>query len=345
MILGGKPKMGKTLLSDNIAICKAIGGKVFDSIDIEKGVVLMLALEDTARRLKVNIKKMWKGKPSDLSDLHICLNIKKFGNGGEAELMELMEKHKPKLVIVDTLKKIRSDVKGGANKTLYDVDYDAIDAFRPFAEKFSCSFIIITHLRKMEAEDPFDCFSGSLGLTAAGDSLWVIQREKNTMILSGRGRDMEDFQKAIKLDPETLRWSIIGDASEVQGTSSQQTVYDAIKKEQRPVTPREISDITGIKNTFVRQILMKLCANNSLLKRERGLYIINKEDNQNNTNNTNNTNKSDNDEIVPVVRMPDTGTNNLSTYKNSKLDEFVPIVPIVPIVTQNVINGFYEVSL
>lgn len=51
-ILAGKPKMGKSVLSSNISIAIACGGKALSKIDVEKGAVLYFALEDTKRRLQ-----------------------------------------------------------------------------------------------------------------------------------------------------------------------------------------------------------------------------------------------------------------------------------------------------
>lgn len=285
-LFAGKPKSGKTLMSEGIGISFSNGGKVFGSIDVEEGTVLMLALEDTPRRLKNNIQKMLPPghNANALQKLIVCFSIKKFQAGGEEELDALMTKHRPTMVIVDTLKKIRADVKNG-NKTLYDVDYEAVDAFRPFAEKFNSTFIIITHLRKMEAEDPFDCLSGSLGLTGAADSMWVLQRRHGGMVLFGRGRDMEDFQKAAKLDPVTLTWQILGDADEVQSTSQQQAVYDVLKSSDVPLKPKSIHAlVSDLSYDSVRQLLRKLLSANRIEVDARGMYTAQSPFKNNNEN-------------------------------------------------------------
>ena len=206
-LFGGKPKAGKSLLTVNLAIALSTGGKAIGGVDVDKAPVLLLALEDTERRLKSRVAKMTL-QGVDLNNLIVCTNFRKFGAGGEADLEEMLQMHKPALVIVDTLKKIRVIEKSG--KQIYDADYEAVDAFNLFVRKHKCTFIIVTHLRKMEAEDPFDTFSGSLGLTAAADTLWVLQRQQNRMILYGKGRDMEPFEKAVQLDVDTLVWRILG---------------------------------------------------------------------------------------------------------------------------------------
>ncbi|MDO9110513.1 MAG: hypothetical protein Q7U40_07640, partial [Desulfatirhabdiaceae bacterium] len=187
------------------------------------------------------------------------------------DLEEMIQMHKPALVIVDTLKKIRVIEKSG--KQIYDADYEAVDAFNPFVRKHKCTFIIVTHLRKMEAEDPFDTFSGSLGLTAAADTLWVLQRQQNRMILYGKGRDMEPFEKAVQLDVETLVWRILGDADEIQKSDSQQKIYDVLKESDTPLKPTAIHKLSGVSYTVVKQLLRKMLSAGRVCQNKQGYFI------------------------------------------------------------------------
>lgn len=57
-ILAGAPKLGKSILSLNIALSVALGNSVLDSYNAEQGDVLYLALEDGKRRLQERVKDM-----------------------------------------------------------------------------------------------------------------------------------------------------------------------------------------------------------------------------------------------------------------------------------------------
>jgi len=271
-LFGGKPKAGKSLLTVNLAIALSTGGKAIGGVDVDKGPVLLLALEDTERRLKSRVAKMTL-QGVDLKNLIVCTNFRKFGAGGEADLEEMIQLHKPALVIVDTLKKIRAIEKSG--KQIYDADYEAVDAFNSFVRKYKCTFIIVTHLRKMEAEDPFDTFSGSLGLTAAADTLWVLQRQQNRMILYGKGRDMEPFEKAVQLDVDTLVWRILGDAGEIQKSDSQQKIYDVLKESDMHLKPTAIHKLSGIKYDVVKQLVRKMLSAGRVQLNNQGYFIEN----------------------------------------------------------------------
>jgi len=51
-LLCGKPKIGKSFLALNLGVAIAEGWKALNKINVEKGSVLYLALEDTELRLK-----------------------------------------------------------------------------------------------------------------------------------------------------------------------------------------------------------------------------------------------------------------------------------------------------
>ncbi|MFF2517421.1 AAA family ATPase [Streptomyces sp. NPDC058086] len=55
-LLAGPPKVGKSWLSLGLAL--AAGGQAFDSMPVQGGPVLYLALEDTPRRLQTRMGKL-----------------------------------------------------------------------------------------------------------------------------------------------------------------------------------------------------------------------------------------------------------------------------------------------
>ncbi|MDC7338944.1 AAA family ATPase [Streptomyces lydicus] len=63
-LLAGPPKVGKSWLSLGLALAVAAGGYAFDSVPVDGGPVLYLALEDTPRRLQTRMGKMLGGQPA-----------------------------------------------------------------------------------------------------------------------------------------------------------------------------------------------------------------------------------------------------------------------------------------
>lgn len=76
--------------------------------------------------------------------------------------------------------------------------------------------MLVHHLRKMKDEtDPFAQISGTNGIFGAADSAFVMTRDRrvdDTTKLSVTGRDLEEFELALRLDKTQCRWQNLGDA-------------------------------------------------------------------------------------------------------------------------------------
>ena len=94
------------------------------------------------------------------------------------------------LVVIDTLQKVRSCDQSGS---MYASDYKDVSALKSLAAKYGICILLIHHLRKQAASDPFDQISGSNGLMGAADTTWVMQRKRTSknadIILTGRDLD------------------------------------------------------------------------------------------------------------------------------------------------------------
>jgi hypothetical protein len=177
-ILAGKPKMGKSVLSLNIALAIATGGKALGKINVEKGAALYLALEDTKRRLKTRLEPMLQGSPAP-ENLFIEISWPRIDNDG-LDLLNKKIQQIPglRLLIIDTLKKIRPVQTGRNTKNPYDIDYENVTAVKDLADKHSIAILVIHHLRKTESEDIMDDFSGTFGLTGACLVCWPLSARR-----------------------------------------------------------------------------------------------------------------------------------------------------------------------
>jgi hypothetical protein len=184
----------------------------------------------------------------------------------------------------------------------------------------------------MGASDIFDTVSGTLGLPGAADSTLILARNKaGSPILHIEGRDVEESEYALKFDPGYLQWELIGQADEVQSTQQRQALFNALKEAEEPLTPKQLSEITGLRPHYVRKALPLLLQAGSIQKESRGKYIYIDGNNGNNDSIGNNGNIT---LVSPVSRtlFPQGATdgNNCITLNPSGLDAFVPVVPIVP---------------
>ncbi|WP_028323124.1 AAA family ATPase [Desulfatirhabdium butyrativorans] len=255
-LLAGKPKGGKSLLMANLAIAMATGGRSLNIPFEGPERVVMFALEDSKRRLNDRFRKMIGDSGKGMSNILIRFEARRIGSGFEDDLQGVIERHKPRLVIIDTLAKVKPSSNG--RKAAYDEDYGHGDAIKRIIDQHEIGCVVVHHTRKMGAEDCFDTVSGTLGLTAAFDTLAVLQRRKDHSVLAVRGRDIEDTELAIRLDGQYLTWQFLGNPADVQVSTERQEIIRILKEEGGPLRPKSIADMLGKRGDSTRHLLRKL---------------------------------------------------------------------------------------
>jgi hypothetical protein len=147
----------------------------------------------------------------------------------------------------------------GGRETLYEADYGAIKGLQALASEFHVAIVIVHHTRKSGSEeDPFEKVSGTLGLTGAADTTIVLDRSGHGATLYGRGRDIEEIEKAVTFDHETCRWTIIGEASEVRRTDERSAILSLLKDADEPMSPIDVANALGLRRNNVKQLLFKM---------------------------------------------------------------------------------------
>jgi AAA domain len=270
-LLAGKPKVGKSWLALDLSFGVADGDFVMTSIRPAcTGDVLYLALEDNHRRLQKRSTKLrgaLKGRWPD--HLTLVTQWRRLDKGGLEDIVDWCGSvPKPRLVVIDTLQKVKP-IKPNAG---YAEDYDALQALQQFAGERGIAILILHHQRKMEAEDPLDTVSGTLGLAGSADTILVLDRTAQGITLHGRGRDIETLERAMLFDTGTCRWRLLGDAEEVQRSKTITKIIEALAEDKKPMTPKEIAEVAGLKVDVVKQRLRGMVKKGEAVKLERGAY-------------------------------------------------------------------------
>jgi hypothetical protein len=277
-ILAGKPKRGKSILALNIGVSIANGGLALGDIEVEKGTVIYLALEDTYRRLQDRLEKMLRYEGHAPENLFLyTMPFPRMGEGGMDVLKDRIKLYSDcRLVIIDTLQKFRPIAP--KNNNPYQEDYKAISDLKHISDELNISMLIVHHLRKTESEDRFDDISGTFGISGAADGLLLLIRAAGDFIgeLRVNGRDMESNEYAMKFNPDILTWNILGDASELQTTDKKQLLFNTIKEHGGPISRKEITDKSGLGVDYVKRMLPFLLKEGHVSKVGYGLYEYNK---------------------------------------------------------------------
>ncbi|KFC68427.1 DNA repair protein RadA [Devosia sp. LC5] len=272
-ILGGRPKLGKSWLALNACMAVAGGASAFGRAECEQGDVLYLALEDNDRRLKDRLRTLLPViiKRPNISALRTATKSSKIG-AGLIEEIEDWRVHvtKPRLVVIDTFQKVRQPKKGNAG--IYEDDYNAAGALQSYASEKRLAIVVVTHVRKSEADDPLEMINGSNGITGAADSILILDRDTGGTKLYGRGRDLSEFDYAMKMD--NGRWTVLGNVNEVGQSEERVQIIEAMKLAAREVTPQELADNLGWPSVNVRRLVTKMVAAGQLDKSGFGKYSL-----------------------------------------------------------------------
>jgi hypothetical protein len=271
-VFAGKPKIGKSWLLYDICIACASDRFVLGSIKPAQGSVLYLALEDSQRRLKRRLAKLYPGD-SWPAGLTLATEWQRADVGGIEDIAEWCEEApNPLLVVVDTLERFRQLAKPGSSA--YTTDYLAIAALHKLAHQRGIAIVVIHHVRKMEADDPFDMISGTNGLTGAADTILVIKRQAGNVTLFARGRDIEESETACQFNKSTCRWTLLGDAGEVHGSGQRSAIVDAVRAagEEGMHISEIMAAIARSDRNAVDQLLFKMHRDGDLVRVKRATY-------------------------------------------------------------------------
>lgn len=268
-LLSARPKVGKSWLALQISLAVALGETTLGR-DIEQGKAIYLALEDNQRRLQDRLLQL---KPNGYrtDDLLLFTEWTPFDQGGIEELVSLIETEKPKLVVIDTLAKVRGVSR---NNHVYENDYKTLAPITALASTYRMCILIVTHNRKGKSEnDALEQVSGSLGLTGAVDGALVIDgiRTDKQYKMSLIGRDIpNDDVLAIERKPNG-EWQILGNAVQVFVSEERKAVLDLLYMKPEGLKPKDIADLLDKKQSAVRKLLINMASNMQVIN-ENGNY-------------------------------------------------------------------------
>jgi hypothetical protein len=271
-VFAGKPKIGKSWLLYDVCIGCAADRFVLGAIKPTQGDVLYLALEDSQRRLKQRLEKLCPQESSP-ARLTLATEWRRADEGGIQDIGDWCDgASNPVLVVIDTLERIRPPAKPGPSA--YATDYAAIAALHKLAHERSIAIVVIHHVRKMEADDPFDMVSGTNGLTGAADTILIIKRQAGNVTLYARGRDIEEQETACQFNKASCRWTFLGEANEVHGSGQRSAIVDAIRTagEEGMHISEIMAAIRRTDRNAVDQLLFKMHRDGDLVRIKRATY-------------------------------------------------------------------------
>jgi len=281
VVVAGPQKVGKSSLILGVCAAVAEGGKALGRVDVEAGDVLYAALEDSPRRLKHRLGQVLNGRPAP-ARLTIVTALPSMPQATELVSEWLDEHPDARLVVIDVLAKVRPMSAPGVDR--YEADYRILSELKRLADHHRVAVVVVTHTRKLGAEDVFDTVSGSVGLTAAADSTIVLRRARNETAgsLSITGRDVPECEYAVQFDGDRSTWTLDGQeladaarkAAEVRATAGlgDRSSEIVAHVNAHPDGVRAVDVERDLEIPDARRYLARLADAGRIEKAGRGLY-------------------------------------------------------------------------
>jgi hypothetical protein len=228
-VLAGRPKGGKSTLALSLALAVA-RGEPFLGRESRKGTVLYLALEGAPHGWKDLLRRLGV---TERDDLLICI-----GRAPEAAiawLREEIEKHKPLLVIVDTMQRLLR-VKDGND---YATGSNATDAVIELARLANASLVMLHHSGKTQRTEIVDEVMGSTAWAAAVDTVLVLRRSERCRTLASEQRFGENLPETVlSMDSATCRISEGGTKADADRKTTREAIV-AFLRQQAEADPEQ----------------------------------------------------------------------------------------------------------
>lgn len=281
-IVAGPPKLGKSWWTLNLALAVASGGRGFGKIQVEEKDVLLLALEDSHRRLQGRIRTVF-GSDIPPKRLHLLTVVQT--NLLIPTITAWLQGHPGGLIILDTLGRARQQRRQGEDP--YLADYKAGVALKQVVDAFPGSALLgVHHSRKASSDDFVDDLSGTLGLAGSADYVLVLRRPRGSdqATLQVTGRDAPEGEYAFTVCDGA--WTLAGQglaeaAAEAQTRRETKSLGDralevlSLVNDRAPAshtTARDVADALGIDGDQARVYLNRLASSDRIAKIGRGAY-------------------------------------------------------------------------
>jgi hypothetical protein len=182
-VLGGKAKHGKSSMSRIEAVCIAKGSPFLDR-PTKQAEVLLCSLEDPAQHVD-NCLKVLEYNPAKDAEIHLVSKLPR----RVEETVEILAKTLAtmphvKFVVLDTLAKVLR-AKDSGN---YDEMLTLCEMLHSLARQTGVHIQALTHCKKVQPDDAFDGFLGSVEVRAETDTNIVLYDSRGKRLLQSETR-------------------------------------------------------------------------------------------------------------------------------------------------------------
>lgn len=249
-LFAASPRAGKSLMAMTLAKAVASGDQ-FLGRPCTQGTVVYVKCEDSHTKIKEReVAQGWgKGLPVAWLDDFRLSNM--------SELVELVEELDPRLIVLDTLSRIKDSTISESSAEMSQL----LDPLQKMANKYGCCVVLVHHTGKVSTDnvdkiDIFDTIRGSSAIRAVCRGSMVLaagERDYRLVVENGWGK--HDLK--VVLDANTLTWKQLGKWSPPVNMSQQDQILDALKK-MESASVEQLHEETGIAKKSLYEQLSRL---------------------------------------------------------------------------------------
>ena len=274
ILFGGKPKRGKSWLMLDLALSVGTGSPVWRHFPVqEPQPALYIGLEDGRDDIRERLFAIRPGI-TDTGKLEFLYHFPRLNEGGLEKLHGYAESGRYRLIIIDVLARVESADRRNSEKRYHDI-YDMLAPLQDLRHQHPLCMVLVTHLRKSEAQDIFDGLHGSVAYQGVQDALWVLERrlQSNVAIVHTLGK--RSHHQALHLSFVGGHWEFLGHDDEIKFSQARQDVQDLLDEYDRDMTISEVNrHLSQPRDGYraTQQLMYRMLQDGQLVRRGRGRY-------------------------------------------------------------------------
>jgi AAA domain len=258
ILLAASPRAGKSLLAMHLAYSVASGQNFLDR-PVTQGNVIYVQCEDSETKTKQRaIAQGWgEGLPIYWLD--------KFKLSELSELIELCNELDPRLIVLDTLSRIRDDGNSESSAEMSRV----LEPLQELARDMNCCILPIHHTGKIKIEsadavDVFETIRGSSAIRATCRGTLVLAADNQCYRLCAEnGYTKQDLK--VLLDVNNLTWRLLGNWNPNVNSDQKTQVLECLTK-VGSASLEQIAKITNLPRNSLYVALSRLAQEGMITK-------------------------------------------------------------------------------
>lgn len=207
-------KAGKSYLMTGLAADAALGKPVLGQFQTYGSDVTCLDLEQVPRRAMKRWEQIFSTREGCPDNLHTFFEWPKMDQGGLDALQRELDHLKstpPPIVVIDIWAKFAPQANERANA--YYSEYDSLTKLGDIARQRGLAITLVHHTNKlgcMNREQPLLAISGSIAMSGAPDTIWVLFRDPGSIAgdLFVTGKEVEERWINMIWHPKSGNWRL-----------------------------------------------------------------------------------------------------------------------------------------